>query len=236
MFRIFLTAKRRASSGEYTIRMSAPRAFNSSGVPFEPGTRIISPKQVKITFGCCDDGQAVIDPAGGQNADGTPGTVHEFDILRQQVAQTMTVDRVRVPTAHFHQPVVPRGIDATGDLVRDVRYEFGVSEFVDVVHPRPCLFVRERIAAHFLDRELVFAHGPQHAQLVLRLFLPDLTQRKADVDEDPVTRVDLRVLEQPDVHVAPHTGHVDPRQQRLLGGDFDDLTGYREAHRSVLLR
>ena len=40
-----------ASSGEYTNRTSAPRALASSSDPFEPGTRIMSPKHVKITSG-----------------------------------------------------------------------------------------------------------------------------------------------------------------------------------------
>ena len=31
------------------MRTSAPAAFASSSVPFEPGTRIMSPKHVKIT-------------------------------------------------------------------------------------------------------------------------------------------------------------------------------------------
>ena len=44
-----LLAIRRASRGEYTIRTSAPSAFASSRLPSDPGTRIMSPKQVKIT-------------------------------------------------------------------------------------------------------------------------------------------------------------------------------------------
>ena len=35
------------------MRMSAPRALASVKVPFEPGTRIMSPKQVKITSSSC---------------------------------------------------------------------------------------------------------------------------------------------------------------------------------------
>ncbi len=46
------TASFSASSGEYTNRTSAPRALASSSDPFEPGTRIMSPKHVKITSGC----------------------------------------------------------------------------------------------------------------------------------------------------------------------------------------
>ncbi len=47
----FSLAIRSASSGEYTIRTSAPSALASSSVPEPPGTRIMSPKQVKITPG-----------------------------------------------------------------------------------------------------------------------------------------------------------------------------------------
>ena len=44
-------AMRNASSGEYTKRTSAPRAFASSRLPLPPGTRIMSPNDVKITPG-----------------------------------------------------------------------------------------------------------------------------------------------------------------------------------------
>ena len=43
------TAMRNASRGEYTKRTSAPRAFASSRFPVLPGTRIMSPNEVKIT-------------------------------------------------------------------------------------------------------------------------------------------------------------------------------------------
>ena len=45
----FSRAIRSASSGEYTIRTSAPSALASSSVFSDPGTRSMSPKQVKIT-------------------------------------------------------------------------------------------------------------------------------------------------------------------------------------------
>ena len=44
----FLRAIASASSGEYTIRTSAPCALASSSVCSEPGTRSMSPKQVKM--------------------------------------------------------------------------------------------------------------------------------------------------------------------------------------------
>ena len=41
-----------ASAGEYTMRISAPRALYSRGLPLVPGTRIMSPNPAKITSGC----------------------------------------------------------------------------------------------------------------------------------------------------------------------------------------
>lgn len=41
-----------ASSGEYTIRMSAPAALESKNDPRPPGTRIMSPNDVMITSSC----------------------------------------------------------------------------------------------------------------------------------------------------------------------------------------
>ena len=45
----FFRAIFNASSGEYTIRMSAPAAFESKNEPRPPGTRIMSPNDVMIT-------------------------------------------------------------------------------------------------------------------------------------------------------------------------------------------
>ena len=45
------------------MRTSAPAAFASSSVPFEPGTRIMSPKQVKITSSWARD--PVVDITAG---------------------------------------------------------------------------------------------------------------------------------------------------------------------------
>ena len=47
----FSTAICSASSGEYTNRTSAPRALAPSRFPLLPGTRIMSPNDVKMTPG-----------------------------------------------------------------------------------------------------------------------------------------------------------------------------------------
>ena len=62
-----------ASSGEYTMRMSAPRALSSSGVPFVPGTRIMSPKHASTVPGI----EAIASPSStrpvGSTHTGQPG-------------------------------------------------------------------------------------------------------------------------------------------------------------------
>ncbi len=55
------------------MRMSAPRAFASSSVPLPPGTRIMSPKQVKITPGTCATAIASSTRPIGITQTGQPG-------------------------------------------------------------------------------------------------------------------------------------------------------------------
>ncbi len=103
----------------------------------------MSPKQASSDVRLRGDRQAVVDASGRQDADGTARSVNELDVLRQHVAQPVAVDRVRVPAAHFHDPVVPRGIDGPRDLTRDARISDGSRNsstyfmpFVIVVPPR----------------------------------------------------------------------------------------------------
>ena len=62
------------------MRTSAPRALCSSGLPFVPGTRIMSPNAVKITSGSSGDREAVVDAAHRQHAHRAAGAVDQFDI------------------------------------------------------------------------------------------------------------------------------------------------------------
>ena len=66
-------AIRSASSGEYTKRTSAPRAFAPSRLPFEPGTRIMSPNEVKITPGASATAMASSIRPIGMTHTGQPG-------------------------------------------------------------------------------------------------------------------------------------------------------------------
>ena len=98
------------------MRTSAPCAFASSSVPFEPGTRIMSPKQVKITPGSC----AIAMPSStrpiGITHTGQPGPCTSSTFSGQQVVDAVLVDRVRVPAAHLHHLVVAARLDGREDL------------------------------------------------------------------------------------------------------------------------
>ena len=114
--------------------MSAPSALASSRLPSEPGTRIMSPKQVKITPGCARDRDAVVHAAHRDHADRAAGPVHEFDVRGQQVVDPVLVDRMRVAAADLHELVVAAGLDRGEDLRREHAAELGVAELVDVLH------------------------------------------------------------------------------------------------------
>ena len=117
------------------MRMSAPCAFASSSVPDPPGTRIMSPKQVKITLGL-HRATAIASSTRpmGITQTGQPGPVYELDVRGQQVVDAVLVDRVRVPAAHLHDLVVAAGLDRRHDLARERTPELGVAVLVDELH------------------------------------------------------------------------------------------------------
>src|SRR5580658_1997822 len=67
------TAIRSASSGEYTNLTSAPSAFALSRLPLLPGTRIMSPKEVKMTPGSLATEMASSTRPMGITQTGQPG-------------------------------------------------------------------------------------------------------------------------------------------------------------------
>ena len=66
-------AMRSASSGEYTNRTSAPRALAPSRFPSLPGTRIMSPNDVKVTPGVSATAMASSMRPMGMTQTGQPG-------------------------------------------------------------------------------------------------------------------------------------------------------------------
>ena len=97
------TATLSASSGEYTNRTSAPRALASMRLPFDPGTRIMSPNVVKMTSGLLGQPHRIVDAAHRDHAHRAPGPVHQLDGLGQQMLDPVAVDGVRVTAAHLHE-------------------------------------------------------------------------------------------------------------------------------------
>ena len=98
-----------------------------------PGTRIRSPKHVKITPGSMRDGDAVVEASHRDHAHGASGSVHELDVARQQVLDAVLEDRVGVPTAHLHDlPVLVARLG--GDARTQSAGEVGVAEFVCELH------------------------------------------------------------------------------------------------------
>ena len=116
------------------MRTSAPPAFASSSVRSEPGTRIMSPKQVKMTPVALGDRHPVVDPAHRDHADRAARPVDQLDLIGQQVVDPVPVDRVGVAAADLHQLVVAAGLDQGGDLRRQRSAQLGVAELVDEPH------------------------------------------------------------------------------------------------------
>jgi len=63
----------RASSGEYTVRTLAPRAFAASRLPPVPGTRSMSPNEQRITPGRLAIAMAASMASAGVTHTGQPG-------------------------------------------------------------------------------------------------------------------------------------------------------------------
>src|SRR2546422_5605166 len=57
-----------------------------------------------------------------------------------------------------------------------------------------------------------------------RLLLVDLGEGEAHMDEHPVPRLDLPILQEADVDGPPHPAHVDLGQILAVGVELDDLS------------
>ena len=78
------------------------RLLACSRLFFEPGTRIASPKVVKITSGRLGQRHAIVDAPHRQHADRAAGAVHQLDRVGQHGLDAVAENRVRVPAAHLH--------------------------------------------------------------------------------------------------------------------------------------
>ena len=190
----------------------------------------MSPKHVKTT----SSRSAIARPSStrpvGKTHTGQPGPWTSSMFSGKHVAQAVAVDRVGVAAANFHDAVVPRRVDRPGELARDARDDARIAKFIDVLHrahrsdprtsnpalPRSPTGPRPSRAACEADRCAC-------SSSILLSAKPTWMRIQSPAPASPG-------VEQPDVDVALHAAHVDPRQQRLFGRDLDDLAGDCEAH------
>ena len=98
------------------MRMSAPSALASRNEPLPPGTRIMSPKVVRITPGCLRDMGGVVDAAHRDHADRATRAMDQGDVRREIVLDSVLIDGMGVAAAHLHEPVVAVGSGQARDL------------------------------------------------------------------------------------------------------------------------
>src|ERR1700688_3401922 len=66
--------------------------------------------------------------------------------------------------------------------------------------------------------------------LVESLFFADFAHGEANVNEHPVARLGLILLQQSQVHSSPHAHHINKRGVRSVGSNFYNLPRYCQAH------
>src|ERR1700688_2990154 len=66
--------------------------------------------------------------------------------------------------------------------------------------------------------------------LVKSLFFADFAHGEANVDEHPIARLGLILLQQSQVHSSPHAHHINQRGVRSVGSNLYNLPRYCQAH------
>src|SRR5215467_11576279 len=135
-----------------------------------------------------------------------------------------------MPSAHLHQlvltPRLAQRRDLRGERVRLV----GVTELIDEPHVRTLLSFDPGFGQRLEFVGVGLADALQELQRRRRLFLVDLGQGEADMNQHPLTGLGRVVGEQADVDHPPDAAHVHPGQVRLIGETLNYLTGYAKAH------
>src|SRR5215831_2639086 len=95
----------------------------------------------------------VVDPSHGDDAHWTPWSVHQRQVRREVVLDTVFVDGMGVPTTYFHEFVVAPWINQASDLPGQHTGHLGVSEFINKTHTLslPPASVISRYATSLLD-------------------------------------------------------------------------------------
>src|SRR5271154_6379615 len=60
--------------------------------------------------------------------------MNQFDVRRQQIFQPKTINSVRMPTAHFHNPVMALRIGKPPDLLRSLCNDLRFPKLIDKFH------------------------------------------------------------------------------------------------------
>ena len=115
----FCSATRSPSSGEYTMRMSRPAAFSALSEEVEPGTRVMSPKVVRMTLSMRDSAMTVSMSLFAVTQTGQPGPLMSSTpsgrMLRMPLRASATVC---VPHTSISLTEPPHFSTALGPTVR----------------------------------------------------------------------------------------------------------------------
>jgi hypothetical protein len=155
--------------------------------------------------------------------------------LRQRLVDPLLDERVRLAAADLHQRPGLGG-DAV-DLVDQLAGELRVAVLVDVLHaltaggcagPAPRHRASSAIDPSSIATAFLVDHAQQFERLE-RLFLVELADREADVDDHVVAERDLRQVRQ--AGFLAHAAEVDASHpQRSVIADLDHLARDAEAH------
>ena len=117
------------------MRTSPPLALTESKSVVLPGTRSMSPNEVKMTFGPRGDFERLVDHFERRHAHRTARSVNERDLFRQQFINAELHDGVRLAAADFHDVPRPRR-DAVDFRAPIAAHSSAVAIFVQKFHGR----------------------------------------------------------------------------------------------------
>ena len=123
------------------MRTSPPSDLMVNRSPSEPGTRNMSPKEQKITFGMPRNGMGLVDHFQRRHANRAARPMHQLHAFRQQMIDAVLDDGVRLPAADLHQHP-GAGLNAA-HLGYDLRRNVPVAIFIKIFHRRgPPVFIQ----------------------------------------------------------------------------------------------
>jgi len=91
---------------------------------------------------------------------------------------------------------------------------------------RVSIHVLQAVTFDFLHRAVDFAEHAKSVHLVGGVLLANLAHGEADVDQHPVARDGLVILQEAEINPASHTDYLDESGILVIGGNLDDLSWY----------